>query len=166
MGQPGVLIRPSDRATKAEPPGVERPASESLEATCEAVLQETDDVNWVMRGNIGGEAGADADGAVDREEGHCREIVGRLNALAVLLQVLQENGVLLAEDRVHDRVELGVNIPRARSVLAAEEAAAELADGPQEIHVVRADEVLGHADDRGVQGRLAVMIGRVLGHVA
>ena len=54
----------------------------------------------------------------------------------------------------------------ARVVLAALEARAELPARHQEVHVVRAHEVLRHAHDRALERGLAVVVGRLLRHVA
>ena len=51
-------------------------------------------------------------------------------------------------------------------VLAALAARAELAHGRQQIHVVAAHEALRHADDRGLQRGLAVVVAALLRHVA
>lgn len=49
--------------------------------------------------------------------------------------------------------------------LATHEAGAELAAGREQVEVVAAGVVLGHGRDGSVEGRLAVVVGRVLRHV-
>lgn len=57
-------------------------------------------------------------------------------------------------------------LPGAGCVLASLQARAKLAAGVEQVEVVGAHKVLREADDGGLQARLAVVVGRVLRHVA
>ena len=111
-------------------------------------------------------ARADAVGAVAEREGQDGHVVRRLDGLAVVLEVVEHEVVVRVEDLARDGLELREDVSRARGVLAAHDARAELARGRQQVDVVRAHEVLRHADDRAREAHLAVVVGRVLGHVA
>ena len=113
------------------------------------------------------EAGPDALRAVAQHKGDDGHVVRRLARVAVVLEVVQHGVVLGAEDLARDGGEHGEDVARRRVVLAARDARPELAAGLEQVDVVaRADERLRHADDGLLQADLAVVVGRVLRHVA
>jgi hypothetical protein len=63
-----------------------------------------------------------------------------------------------------DRIEHGEDITGAGRVLAALQSGTELTVGQQQIDIVGANVVLGQVDDGGHEGRLAVVVRRVLSH--
>lgn len=90
----------------------------------------------------------------------------RLDALALLHLVREERVVGLVEEVAREEREAREDVTRAGAVLAALQARAELAARVEEVDVVGADVVLREAHDGGLQARLAVVVRRVLAHVA
>ena len=88
-----------------------------------------------------------------------------LHGHTIIIEVAENTHVLLAKDQVGDALEEGEDIPCRSTVLASHETRPELALRDKEIQIITADEILSHADNRGTQGCLTVMIGGVLGNV-
>eukprot|EP00964_Phaeocystis_antarctica_P055492 scaffold32647_cov80-Phaeocystis_antarctica.AAC.1 len=125
-----------------------------------------DDLAWVVVGHARRPAGANALRAVDedhRQDGH---VVLGLDGLPVVLLVVEQRIVGGVEDEPRERGQLGEDVTRRRGVLAAEQPRAELAGRVEQRDVVGPDEGLRHADDGAGERGLAVVVGRVLGHVA
>lgn len=129
-------------------------------------LEVGDDLAGVVVGDGGGVARADAVAAVDQDHGQHRAVKFGLDALPVLLLVLEQGVVVLVEDVTRHRRQLSEDVTRARGVLASLQARAELAVGHEQVDVVAAHEVLRHVDDGARERDLAVVVGRVLRHVA
>lgn len=73
--------------------------------------------------------------------------------------------ILFWEDKPRKAVELGEDVPCRGMVLAALSATTELSIWREEVEVVASDEILGHVDDGGCKGLLAMMVGGMLCHV-
>ena len=70
--------------------------------------------------------------------------------------------ILLAEDRIRNRIQVGEDIPGRGCVLSTHQSRAELSIRHEHIQIVATDKLLRHADDRVTEGHLAVVIGRIL----
>ena len=119
----------------------------------------------VVVGNAGAPARADAVRAVQQDQGQHREVPLWLNALPVLVEVLEEPVVLLPEHAPGHGAQPGVDVPWRGTVLATLQPGAKLTAGVEQVDVVRPDKVLGEANDGAGEGLLAVVVRRVLGDV-
>ena len=149
-------------ALESQPPGPQCDIVQRLAPSSQPVLQQTDDLLWVVGWNVRAESGADANAAVDNEERHDRIVRLWLHQNTVIIQILQNARVLLAEQVVRDGLQVGVDVPGAGRILAAQQTSAELPNGLQQVDIVGTDECLCHAGDGRSQRCLTVVIGRVL----
>ena len=166
LGAPGRGVDALLDTLEAKPPGVEVPVGERRQLSREATAHQGHNVGRIVGRNVRGKARADADTAVEGNQRHDGQIILGLYEVPVIVDGLEENLVLLAKENVHQGVQLRVNIPRARRILAAQESAAELSNGLEEADIVGADKGLGHADNSRIERGLAVVVGGVLRDIA
>ena len=120
----------------------------------------------VVGGHEGGVAGADAAAAIYENHGEHGAVPVRLHGHAVVVAVVQAVKVVARDQRRHVGLQIGVDVAGRRGILAALQPRAELPLRDQPGQVIGAHEVLRHAHNGVVQGRLAVVVARVLAHVA
>ena len=166
LGAPGGSVEALLEALEAKPPGVEVPVGERRQGFGEATAHQAHNIGRVVGGDVGRKARTNADAAVEGNQRHDGQIILGLHEVPVVVDGLEENLVLLAKEGVDEGVELGVNVPRARRILATQEPTAELPYRLQETDIVGADKGLGHADDGRVERGLAVVVGGMLRHIA
>mmetsp|Transcript_38569 Transcript_38569/g.115191 ORF Transcript_38569/g.115191 Transcript_38569/m.115191 type:complete len:380 (-) Transcript_38569:661-1800(-) len=150
------------RAREAVVPGHEFPrglsADEPLQGSC--------DLQRVVVGAVGGPASADAHEAVEEGHGHHGQQLLGFHELAILPLWPQHIVVFAPEDRRKKLRDHGVDVARGGVLGAPVEAGPELATGLEQVHVVRADEGLGEADNGLDEGVLTVVVTRRRGDQA
>jgi len=100
------------------------------------------------------------------EEDRAAAAPARFDALPVVVEVIEDGVVGRVEHVARHLGDVGEDVPRARRVLAALEARAELAVGVEQVEVVGPDKVLREADDGPLERYVAVVVRRVLRDVA
>jgi hypothetical protein len=86
--------------------------------TQKSLTQQMGYILRVVRRNVRAKSSANAYAAIQQEEGHDREIGLRLDNHPVILQVLKNPSILLAEDFVRDRLKIGEDVSGRGRVLA------------------------------------------------
>mmetsp|Transcript_58836 Transcript_58836/g.168974 ORF Transcript_58836/g.168974 Transcript_58836/m.168974 type:complete len:955 (+) Transcript_58836:1131-3995(+) len=132
----------------------------------QVVAQVVDDVPRVEVWHRSGPTCADAISTINQDHGDDRAIELRLDLSTVLVEVVQHLVIGFSENEASDRRQARVDVTRRGGILASLQAGSELALGHQQIQIVGANEVLGHAHDCLGQGRLAVVVGSMLRHIA
>mmetsp|Transcript_10187 Transcript_10187/g.28817 ORF Transcript_10187/g.28817 Transcript_10187/m.28817 type:complete len:406 (-) Transcript_10187:349-1566(-) len=123
-------------------------------------------VLWVVVGNGRAPTSANAVGSVEENEGKDWEVPLGLDALPVLVQVVEEPVVLLTEQVARQRPEPGVNVPWGGAILATLQPGSELPRWEQQVHVVGPNVVLGQANNGAGKTLLSVVVRRVLRDVS
>mmetsp|Transcript_29243 Transcript_29243/g.47301 ORF Transcript_29243/g.47301 Transcript_29243/m.47301 type:complete len:215 (-) Transcript_29243:779-1423(-) len=116
--------------------------------------------------NTGRPAGANTIGAIHQDHWDDRTEETRFDLMSFLKEMLQYCIVIFRKDAARHLREAREDVSRCRMVLPPLQARAELPTRLEEVHIVASDKVLGHADDRALQGCFAMMIGALLGHVS
>mmetsp|Transcript_3484 Transcript_3484/g.8354 ORF Transcript_3484/g.8354 Transcript_3484/m.8354 type:complete len:832 (-) Transcript_3484:586-3081(-) len=129
------------------------------------LAQHCDEVPWVEVRHGGGPSCPDAFSAIDQSHRNDGHVPLRLDRLALLGLKLEEWIIVRMENGPSNWLQACVNVPRACVVLATLQARSELTRGNQEVDVVGTDEVLRHANNRSLQGRLSVVVGAVFGNI-
>ena len=130
--------------------------------------QESNVCNQVARievRNRRGPSRTNAFGAIHQDERHDRVVEVRLDALTILIEIVQQRIVTFREHRSAHWVQASEDVTRARMILTALQARPKLTTRHEQVNVVRTDKVLRQVDDSHRQRGFTVVIGRVFGDV-
>lgn len=124
------------------------------------------DLSWIKIRNIGAPARTDSLAAIDQTHRNNRHIVFRFDQLPVILDIGQHMVIGLRVNEPRYLIQASEDVSGRCVVFASFVSGTELTIWHQQINIVRANEVLGHADNGLSQGHLAMMVGRMLSNVA
>mmetsp|Transcript_18977 Transcript_18977/g.13770 ORF Transcript_18977/g.13770 Transcript_18977/m.13770 type:complete len:201 (-) Transcript_18977:715-1317(-) len=123
------------------------------------------DVSGVVAGNVGAPASADSFSPVHQRKGENGQVVVGFDVLTLLFQVVQHRVVIFMEEVPGHIVEHGEDVTRTCRFFSSLISCTELTVGHEQVHVIRANIVLGHSDNGGAEGLLSMVIRRVLSHI-
>lgn len=95
-----------------------------------------------------------------------RSLELRLHENAVVVAILEDAEVVSRHELLDLGLEIGVNVARARRILAALKTGTKLSLRNEPRKIVAAHEVLRHTDDRLIERRLTVVVTRMLADLA
>mmetsp|Transcript_26793 Transcript_26793/g.70405 ORF Transcript_26793/g.70405 Transcript_26793/m.70405 type:complete len:266 (-) Transcript_26793:2139-2936(-) len=108
----------------------------------------------------------DAVGTVDEHHGDDRTIPNRFNFEPLFVLIIENAVISLLENGSRHGCKACVDVTAGRCVLATLKPRSELALRYQEVHIVRTNEVLGHADDSVLERILAMVVRSVVHNIS
>mmetsp|Transcript_66692 Transcript_66692/g.159160 ORF Transcript_66692/g.159160 Transcript_66692/m.159160 type:complete len:264 (+) Transcript_66692:889-1680(+) len=128
--------------------------------------QRVDDVPGIVVWKRSGPSGANSISSIHKRHRNYRDVPLRLDDLTLLILKVQQWIIVRMEDGASDALQSGVDVPRARVVLAALQSGSKLPRRHKQVDVVGANEVLRHSHNGALQRRFTVMISAVLCNVS
>ena len=128
----------------------------------ESLTQHPQNVRGIERRDVRAETRANAHAAIDEKHRHDRQIVLRLHDHTVIIEMLENTGILLAEELVRDALQIGEDVSRRSGILTAHQPRTKLPIWHKQIDVIRSDKVLSHAHNRATERCLAVVVSGML----
>jgi len=125
-----------------------------------------DDLARVVVWDEGAPSSPNAVGTVDKDERDDGAVPLGLDGLALVLLVFKHMVILRVEQVSRCLGQPGVDVTCSCRILATQDTCAKLAGGDEQVHIVGADEGLGHVNNRALQGCLAVVVGSLLRDIA